>query len=280
MIDQLISGLILIVAFYCLFWAGKIIHDLIHREYKLTYELVENDNPALALAITGYYLGVVLCIGGAVVGPSNGIMEDLIDLFFYGALGIALLNLSWIWCDKVILSRFRVTDELIRDRNQGTGAVSFGVSIASGMIIFGAVSGEGGTVWTACAFWVAGQILLVLVSKVYNFITPYDVHDEIEKDNVAAGISFGGALASMGIVIGLTAAGDFESLAEDLPGFLFVAAMGLVMLPFIRFLTDKVLLPTVNLTDEIAGQETPNIGAAYIEAFSYVAAGFVISWCL
>jgi Domain of Unknown Function (DUF350) len=84
----------------------------------------------------------------------------------------------------------------------------------------------------------------------------------------------------MGIVIGLTAAGDFESLAEDLPGFLLVALLGLVMLPFVRFLTDKVLLPTVKLTDEIAGQETPNIGAAYIEAFSYIAAAFVISWCL
>jgi uncharacterized membrane protein YjfL (UPF0719 family) len=280
MIDQIISGLILIVAFYFLFWVGKIVHDLIHREYKLTYELVEKDNPAIALAITGYYMGLVLCIGGAVVGPSNGIMEDLIDLFIYGALGVVLLNLSWIWCDKVILSHFRVTDELIRDRNQGTGAVSFGVSVASGLIIFGAVSGEGGTIWSACAFWAAGQVLLVLVSKVYNLITPYNIHREIEKDNVAAGVSFAGALASMGIVIGLTAAGDFESLAEDLPGFLLVALLGLVMLPFVRFLTDKVLLPTVKLTDEIAGQETPNIGAAYIEAFSYIAAAFVISWCL
>lgn len=280
MIDQIISGVILIVAFYVLFWVGKVVHDLIHREYKLTQELVEKDNPAVALAITGYYMGLVLCIGGAVAGPSNGILEDLIDLFIYGVLGVVLLNLSWLWCDKVILSKFKMTDELIRDRNQGTGAVSFGVSVASGMIVFGAVSGEGGTIWTACAFWAAGQILLVLVGKLYNLITPFDIHREIEKDNVAAGVSFAGVLASMGVVIGLTAAGDFESLAQDLPHFLLAAAIGLVMLPFVRFLTDKVLLPTVKLTDEIAGQETPNMGAAYIEAFSYIAAAFVISWCL
>ncbi len=279
-IDQMISGLILVAAFYLLFLVGKVVHDLIHQDYNLTYELVTKDNPALALAITGYYFGLVLCIGGAVVGPSNGIMEDLVDLLIYGVLGIVLLNLSWIWCDKIILNRFNVTDELIRDQNQGTGAVSCGISIASGMIVFGAVSGEGGTIWSACAFWASGQVLLLLVSKVYDLITPYDIHKEIEKDNVAAGVSFAGALASMGIVIGLTAAGDFESWREDLVSYLCIALLGLVMLPMVRFLTDKVLLPTVKLSDEIAAQQTPNIGAAYIEAFSYIAAAFVIVWCI
>jgi len=41
-----------------------------------------------------------------------------------------------------------------------------------------------------------------------------------------------------------------------------------------------VLLPTVKLSDEISAQEKPNVGAAYIEAFSYIAAAFIISWCV
>jgi len=45
-------------------------------------------------------------------------------------------------------------------------------------------------------------------------------------------------------------------------------------------MTDKVLLPTVKLTDEIANQEVPNVGAAYIEAFAYIAAAFIIYWCI
>jgi hypothetical protein len=52
------------------------------------------------------------------------------------------------------------------------------------------------------------------------------------------------------------------------------------MLPLVRFLTDRVLLPTVKLTDEIVNQETPNCGAAFIEALAYLSGGFVISWCL
>ena len=268
-IDNLLTAIILIAVFFVLFFIGKLVHDLLHREYHLTTELVEKDNPALALAIAGYYLGLVLCIGGTLIGPSLGIVEDLIDLCVYGLL-----------CDLLILRKFKVSEELIRDHNLGTGVVSFGVSIASGLVVFGAIAGEGGTIWTAIIFWAIAQAMLILASLVYNVITPYDIHSEIEKDNVAAGVSFAGAIVAMGIVLGLAAEGDFESWSEDLADFGLFALLGLVILPMIRFVTDKVLLPTVKLTDEIANQEKPNVGAAYIEATSYIAAAFVIYWCV
>ena len=279
-IDDFITAIILIFASYLLFFIGKIVNDLLHWEYNLTVELVEKDNPAIAVAVSGYYFGLVLCIGGALAGPGNGIVEDLIDLFIYGLLGIILLNISWFLCDKLILYNFKITDELIRDHNQGTGVVSCAVSIASGLVIFGAVSGEGGNIWTAVAFWAIGQVLLIVTGLIYNRITPYNIHKEIEKDNVAAGISFAGMLVAMGIVIGFAAEGDFESWSEDLPGFFLISLFGLIFLPFIRFLADKILLPTVKLSKEIAGQEKPNVGAAYIEAFSYIAAAFLIYWCV
>ncbi len=279
-LDTIITGLILIAAFYIIFFIGKLINDLLHREYKLTVELVQKDNAALALALVGYYSGLVLAIGGTLIGPSVGVLDDLIDLFMYGFLGIILINASWYICDKLILYKFKISEELIRDHNQGTGAVSAGMSIASGFIIFGAVQGEGGSIWTVIAFWAMGQAFLILAGLVYNLITPYDIHDEIEKDNVAAGVSFSGALVGIGAIVGLAAEGDFESWTENLPGYLGYAVLGLVLLPVIRLLTDKVLLPTVKLSDEISAQEKPNVGAAYIEAFSYIAAAFVIYWCV
>ncbi len=279
-VDRIVTGFVLLVAFYVLFFVGKLANDLLHKEYNLTEELVHKDNPAIAIALGGYYFGLVLCLGGALAGPTHGIVEDLIDLAIYGLLSIVLLNISWYLCDKVILPKFNVSDELLRDRNEGTGVVFFGVCVASGFIVFGAVSGVGGNVWSAMAFWAIGQVLLMIAGLVFKAITPYDLHGEIEKDNVAAGVSFAGALISVGIVVGLAAEGDFESWSEDLPQFFLIAAIGLVLLPVIRFLTDKVLLPTVSLTDEIANQEKPNVGAAYIEAISYISAAFVIYWCV
>lgn len=279
-LDNIVTGLILIAAFYILFLIGKLVNDLLHREYRLNVELVEKDNAALALAVVGYYFGLVLAIGGALVGPSVNILDDLIDLGIYGALGIVLLNISWYICDKLILFKFKVSDELIRDHNLGTGAVSAGASVASGFIIFGAAQGEGGSILTVIIFWAIGQFILVLAGLLYELITPYNIHEQIEKDNVAAGVSFGGALVAIGAVVGLAAESDFHSWAENLPDFLAYAVLGLILLPLIRLLTDKALLPSVKLSDEIASQEKPNLGAAYIEAVSYIAAAFIIYWCV
>lgn len=279
-LDTIVTGLILIVAFYVIFFIGKLVHDLLHREYKLNYELVEKDNAALSLAVVGYYLGLVLAIGGTLVGPSSGLVDDLIDLCIYGFLGIILLNLSWFICDKLILFKFKVSDELIRDQNLGTGAVSAGVSIATGFILFGSIKGQGGWLGTAVAFWAIGQAILIIAGLLYELITPYSIHEQIEKDNVAAGVSFGGALAAIGIVVGLAAESDFTSWSDNLPDYLSYAVLGLVLLPLVRFLTDKLLLPKVKLSNEIAAQEKPNLGAAYIEAFAYMAAAFIIYWCV
>ncbi len=279
-LDNLVSAAIFIIVFFIFFFIGKVINDLLHREYKLNFELVEKDNAALALAVVGYYFGLVLAIGGTIVGPSVGLVEDLYDLVIYGILSIILLNISWFLCDKLILFKFRVSEELIRDHNQGTGVVSAGISVASGFIIYGAVSGEGGSIWTVLVFWALGQVLLILAGLVYELITPYNIHEEIEKDNVAAGVSFAGALVSVGVIIGLAGEGDFTAWSIDLPVYIGFAVLGLILLPIIRLLTDKVLLPTVKLSDEISAQEKPNVGAAYIEAFSYIAAAFIISWCV
>ena len=113
-LDTVIVGLVLIAAFYLVFLVGKLVNDLLHREFKLTFELVERDNFALALAMAGYYLGLVLAIGGTLVGPGANIIDDLLDVCFYGLLSIILLNISWYVCDKLILYKFKITDELIR----------------------------------------------------------------------------------------------------------------------------------------------------------------------
>ncbi len=279
-LDRLLTAIIYLVLFYVLFFIGKLVHRLLHREYDLSAELVEKDNPAVAIALTGYYLGMVFAIGGSIVGPSYGLVMDMVYLGIYGLLGIVLLNISWFLCDLLILNRFKISEELIRDRNCGTAVISFGMSFASGLIIFGSMSGEGGGILSALAFWIVGQVILVIAGRVYAAIIPYDVHAEIEKDNVAAGVGFAGALIGIGIVVGLAAQTEFQSWAESLGSYVVIAVAGLILLPAIRFLTDLVLIPNVKLTDEIANQEIPNVGAAFIEAFSYIAASLVLLWCI
>ena len=277
-LDALISGLIYLVCAYVLFWVGKVVFDLIHREFRVAEELLKKNNAALALALAGYYLGLVFAIGGVLVGPSQGLLEDLIDIFLYGPLAIVLLNVSTIVSDRLILYQFDNNKEIIQDQNIGTGVVAGSIYAATGLILFGAISGEGGTVWTALAFWGLGQVALIFTGLVYEWITPYSIHEQIERDNVAVGVSFAGALIGMGNILHYSISGDFTSWQDNLTAFGAYALLGLLVLPAIRLVTDKVLLPGATITAELVEKEKPNLGVAFIEMFSYIGASFLIGW--
>jgi uncharacterized membrane protein YjfL (UPF0719 family) len=284
-VDDLTLSAIYLVASFILFWIGKLIYDVTTPSYQVKEELVEKDNTALAVALVGYYFALVLVIGGVMAGESKGLEEDLFDIAIYGPLAILLLNVSRLINDRLVLRKFSVNEELIRDQNTGTGAVVFASYVATGLVINGAVSGVAlldttGTVISTIVFWALSQVALVVADTIYDAITPYDVHAEIEKGNVAAGIAFGGALIGIGNILRHAASGDLISWDISLQEFGIELAAGLILLPILRFVTDKVLLPGRNLSDEIANQEKPNIGAAFIEAFSYIGGSFLIVWSL
>ena len=271
---------------FIIFFLGKLVYQLLNKGFSIKEELVEKDNLAFAFAHVGYFIGLLLAIGSAIVGPSRGLANDIIDILIYGVLAIVLLNLS-IWLnDKIVLRKFSVKKEIIEDRNSGTGVIEGAVSIASGLIIFGAVSGESEVgVWshgilTAVVFWAVGQLAIVIAAAVYQLITPYDVHEHIEKDNVAVGVGFAGALIAIANLIRHGLTGDFDGWIPTFTEAGFELVLGIILLPVMRFLTDKILLPGQRLTDEIINQEHPNVGAAIIEAFAYIGGSVLITWCL
>jgi len=277
--DLIATGIYLISAFV-LFWLGKLVKDLTTTSYSVREELVEKDNVALGVAMAGYFFGLIMAIGGTLSGPSQGLENDLIDIGIYGLLAIILLNLSRLVNDGLILHGFKVRDELIDDQNAGTGVVVAASYIATGLVIFGAVSGEIGGIVTTVIFWALGQLALVLAGLMYEWITPYSIHDEIEKDNVAAGVAFAGALVGIGVIVFHASAGNFISWAVNLQDFAIEVVAGLILLPIARFISDVILLPGQKLTDEIANQEHPNLAAGFIEATSYIGASFLIVWSL
>jgi uncharacterized membrane protein YjfL (UPF0719 family) len=269
---------------FALFFIGKLVYQLFHKSIQVKEELVKKDNLAFSFSHVGYFIGLLIAIGSAIVGPSEGLVNDLMVIGIYGGLAIILLNISVFITDKVLLRKFSVRKEIIEDQNVGTGVIEGAVSVASGLIIFGAVTGESdslvGGLTTAVVFWFLGQIALILVSRVYNMITPYDIHEHIEKDNVAVGVGFAGAIIAMGNLIRFGLYGEFESWASTLGEAGLEVVAGIILLPVMRYITDKILLPGESLTDEIINQEHPNIGASVIEAFAYIGGSVLITWCL
>ena len=279
-LDHILSSLIYLAACFVVFVAGHLVFILFRRSYNIQDELVEKDNAAFALVLCGYYLGLTFSIGGVIAGPSAGMESDLIDILVYGPLAIILLNLSALINDRFILSEFDIRKEILQDQNCGTGVVEFAVFVATGLNIFGALYGQGGSVFTAIAFWALGQTVLVLIGKYYNLITQYNIHEQIEKDNVAVGIGFAGALIGIGNLLRAASAEHFISWEANLITFGLYMVVGLILLPVARVLTDRILLPGRSLADELVNQVKPNQGAAFLEASSYIGASFLITWCI
>ena len=277
--DQILTGFIYLAVVLVLVVIGKWVYTALHRGFILRTELLEKDNLAMALTVAGYYLGLAIVLGAVVSGPGSGMFtEDVINVAIFGLIAIVLLNLSGWINDKIIFSGFDNQKEIVQDRNTGMGAIEGGNHVAVGLITAGALSGEGGLL-SGAVFWILGQVGLIVAALLYNKMTSFDLHDQIERDNTAVGVAFAGVLVGFGNIIRLAGEGDFISWTQSLSEFGYYAVVGLLLLPVVRIFADRVLLPGARLTDELV-QETPNVGAGAIEATTYLAASILIGLTL
>lgn len=274
-----LESLIFFALCFVLFFLARLFYKVLNRKINISHELVVKDNVAFAISQIGYFAGLTVAIGGVLLGPSTSLIADIINFLIYSVLAIVLLNASLFVNEKFILHRFSVVKEIITDMNAGAGIIHGAAAFSAGLVIMGSIYGEGGGVSTVLIYWIIAQLLLILTAWVYSRILPYNVHALIEKDNVAAGVGFAGALIAIANLIRNATMHDFVSWQDSFVEIGFTVGLGLIMLPIVRFLTNKILLPGRNLTDEIANQEKPNLGAGFFEAFGYIMSSVLISWC-
>lgn len=241
---------------------GKQSKDLFTK-YKIDIELVKNDNLAVAVSMCGYYLAIAIIFIGPLLGPTSNLKKDIILVGGYSLLGVLFLNLARVFNDKVVFRQFCNTKKMIEDNNVGVGVVQMSAYLATGLVAAGSLYGRGGGVHTAFAFFVLGQMVLWLFTAIYNFITPFDIHKEIEEGNVAAGISFGGTLIALGIIVSRGVGHSFHDWETNLLWFAEATVIGLVALPIVRLFMDRFIIPGEKLNKEIATDR--NVGAGLLE---------------
>jgi len=234
--------------------------------FKIRDELTAKDNTAVGLSVAGYYMGVIIvCVGPLLTPPVEGepYWQDLVETTVYTLIGILLLNASRVILDKVLLRDFSTVKEIIEDRNVGTGAVEMGSYVASGLMIAGALHGNGGGPHTLLIMYLVGQAGLLIYGFLYRIACRYDVHAEIEKDNVAAGVALGLNLIAIGVVMAKGLSGDLVSLPTQLAQAGITFVIGTVFLLLLRVVVDYALLPGVKIKKEIV--EDQNLNAAWVE---------------
>jgi uncharacterized membrane protein YjfL (UPF0719 family) len=283
---------------FLIFAVGKVIYDKV-APYTLDEEMTQSDNPAVALAVGGFFSGMFIILL-AVLKPgtadpqlqSSLTMPDWLweGIVFtsWALIGIAALIVSLILNNRIVLRRMNVTDELTQDKNTGAGMVIFASNIASALFISGIVSGDmgmdmSGTVaamdlpyyladflvgmGVGIGLFLAGQAVLYLFILISEKLTSYDIQYELEeKDNLAAGIAYGGNIVSLGILT-LKLVMVVLNESPSLTTWYTLAALVIFLLvlnPVVRLFTDKILLPGSDLKKELC--EDQNSGAGLVAA--------------
>jgi uncharacterized membrane protein YjfL (UPF0719 family) len=286
--EQIPRGLVYVVMGVVVLAIARIAQDII-TPYKIQEQLNQKDNVALAVSISGYYFGVILVFLGGLYHPFLVVADNTLGftaaywqevglVFVYSIVGIIVLNVARILVDKLVLHDFSTEEEIIRDHNAGTGAVEFAVYVAVGLVIAGAISGESGGPETAVAFLLLGLVALIIYTLVYEWTTSFNIHEQIEADNVAVGVALAGNLIAIGIVVFKAVFGEFVGWTESIAGFVTYAVLGFVLLYIVRFVVDKVLFPHVRLSDELAVDR--NLGAAFIESAALICVSLILFFAI
>ena len=283
-LETIPRGLVFVGLGLVILLIAKVARDII-TPYRIDDEIIKKKNLAVAVRLSGYFVGVILIFLGALYTPFTGVAEeglgfnqelaeDVLRVFLYSLAGIAALNLVRILMNRVILYKFDIEKEVVEGQNVGSGAAEFGMYVATGLLIAGSVAGQGGGPDTAAAFFGMGLVLLVLFALFYQLTTPYDLHSEIEGNNTAVGIAFGGNLIGIGLVTFKAVFGDFDGWTSGIASFITFVVIGFALLYVMRLLIDKLLLPTVSTSRALSVER--NMGVAFIESAVVISSALIL----
>jgi uncharacterized membrane protein YjfL (UPF0719 family) len=257
------------------FWLAQRLYQLVFRRINLNEELFVRDNVAAAVALSGFFLGVLLALSSATGLPTA--VESLPALLGYGGAVILLMLLGAFISERLILRRCDCFREICNDRNLGAGFAEGGTHVANGLLLSSALAGDSGSWLVGVVCWGAGMLVLAAAAAVYPLLARFDVYGEIrDRNNAAAGLALAGFLVGVGNILRVSLAGDFSGWRNSLPEYGLTLVFCFLLLGLVRWLADLILVPGVSLSGEIAEQAVPNVGAGLIEAFCYIAGSFLI----
>lgn len=279
-LDDMIRGAIVLFFTYCMFFAARRFYNIMHWRVDIRHELVKEDNVALGTTVVGYYFGLLIALGGILSIARQSWDDTVIDVLFFGLFATLILNISTWINDKLILYKINNEEKIIQDHDMAVGVVEAGNHIAMGLILYGAFSGVDRNLIIAGSFCLLGQLFLILVAHLYHYITPFNLQDELAAQNTGVGLAFGGFLIAIGNMIRIGLAGEYYSLMDNLMNFGKFCAFAMVFFPLIRLFSNTLLLPKINMNEVLVARTRSHTSAGAIEAFSYIAASFLIAWVL
>ena len=270
----------------CLVFVGKFLRDLFYlaRGYELKSLITSETGPAAAVDLCGFLLAMTLATTNSIITTKSSWVGQASDIALTGLLvSLLLLVADWI-TDKAIFRKMDDYHEIYQANNISLSIGRLGNMIATGLIVSSALGDAGTRAGVLanlphCLFWFFfGQLALILVSLVYQAVTPYEDLEQIRSNNIAAAIPIAAIQIAIGMTIHAGLHGTHQETIKDVLAVSFHVLIATVLLYVLRTLADKLLAPRARLSEEIELQK--NVGAGLIEGTSFLIGGIILSYFL
>lgn len=239
------------------------------------------DNRARGLRNVGDVFAVFL-IGAAVVKNcvhGDDFQHDIIWAASFGVVGLLLLELTGI-AGVRLLMRQRLAESLDRG-NVAAGVAAAAHYVATGIITSRAVAGSDlRGLWLSMTFFLLAQFAHQGVVTLYRALTTFDDSEQVEGENLAAAISYGGLSIAVAVIVARALEGEFAGWIPALTGFGMLVATAFGLYPIRQFIVQGLFLsakPSLRggALDEAVGRDR-NIAVASLEAASYLGTALAI----
>jgi uncharacterized membrane protein YjfL (UPF0719 family) len=240
-------------------------------------------NAARGIVQAGFVCGFAFVAASAINGCVHGDdwRSDLVRTLGIGGSAVLVLAAAGSLGIRVLL-RSRLPAEIARG-NVAAGVAAGAHYVATGLIVADCFSGDYDVrqLGISAAFFVIAQVTLHVFLMLFRSLTLYADDEEIIGDNVAAALSYAGAMLAIAVIVGHAVAGDFAGWEVSLRAYVVALASALVLYPVRQFVVQTLLLRQPfalrgGALDRLIAQER-TVGVSAVEGVSYLAAAFLLA---
>jgi uncharacterized membrane protein YjfL (UPF0719 family) len=253
---------------------------VVQRFFSQTHNLrtdASGKNVAYLLVHAGHVTAVLLLVPGIV---QEALTHETLGGIVLWAAAFAVAGVVLIQLVGELGIRLLLRKTLAQELE--TGNVSAGVSaganyVAVGILAAPAIAGSDlQGLGLSCVFFALAMVTQAAYVALFRTLTVYDDADQIQGENLAAGLSYAGVTVAVALILARAlTGGDFVGWGPALTGYCGVALSVLALYPVRQLLVQGVVLgraPTLRggALDHAIGVER-NAGLAALEALAYLA---------
>ncbi|PIE44502.1 MAG: hypothetical protein CSA50_00175 [Gammaproteobacteria bacterium] len=214
---------------------------------------ITKGNLALAIRRGGIQLGLAIAMVGVLSGQSaTNFASDLLATLLYGLTAAGFMFSSLLVTDRLVLPGVDNSEE-IGEGNLAISFVEFGTLLMTGILAYASIQGDQGGWIEAIVYFVAGQIMLILLVVIYRklFQARLNPVQRVQEGSLAAGIYLAGKIIAYGLIMQSAISGGSmpETFASAAMEFVITALSGMVLLYFFEYLIDLVIVTTSTVKD-------------------------------